>query len=289
MRTEHEMLDVILRTAQQDERIRAVILNGSRANPSAHQDVFQDFDIVYLVTDVAAFRADPGWIKRFGEIMVMQLPDDMQGPPPENQASYAYLLQLMDGNRIDLTLQPISRAAEAVADSLTMVLLDKDNIIPALAPPNESGYLPQPPTAKQFVDCCNEFWWCAPYVAKGLWRGQITYAKSMLDLTLREQLMKMINWFVGVRTGFSKNPGYLGKHLQDRLPPDLWTMLMATYSDAAPVHTWEALYAMSDLFRCVAIPVAGHFGFAYPRGDDERVTAHLKHVRSLPSDATAMY
>lgn len=35
MRSEQEMLDLILDTARQDERIRAVILNGSRANPNA--------------------------------------------------------------------------------------------------------------------------------------------------------------------------------------------------------------------------------------------------------------
>jgi aminoglycoside 6-adenylyltransferase len=289
MRTDQEMLDLILQTARQDERIRAVILNGSRANPNAHGDVFQDFDIVYLVTDVGSFRAEPDWIQRFGEIMVMQLPDDMQDPPPENRESSAYLLQFMDGHRLDLTLQPMSRAAEAVADSLTVALLDKDNLIPLLAPPSEKGYLPKPPTPKQFADCCNEFWWCAPYVSKGLWRDHITYAKFMLDRTLREQLMKMITWYVGVQTAFLRNPGYLGKNLHDCLTPDLWSLLMETYSDSAEGHTWEALFAMGELFRRVAIPVAGHFGFNYPLGDDERVTAHLRHVMTLPRNATAMY
>src|SRR5687767_507179 len=35
MRGEKEMLELILDTASRDERIRAVILNGSRANPNA--------------------------------------------------------------------------------------------------------------------------------------------------------------------------------------------------------------------------------------------------------------
>jgi aminoglycoside 6-adenylyltransferase len=49
------------------------------------------------------------------------------------------------------------------------------------------------------------------------------------------------------------------------------------------------LLATGDLFRRVAIPVAEHFGFEYPYGDDERVSAHLDHVRSLPEDAKEMY
>ncbi len=46
MRAEEEILDLILATARQDECIRAVILNGSRANPNARRDCFQDFDIL---------------------------------------------------------------------------------------------------------------------------------------------------------------------------------------------------------------------------------------------------
>ena len=56
MRSEQEMLDLILETARNDERIRAVIMNGSRANPNALRDPFQDFDIVYLVTETAPPR-----------------------------------------------------------------------------------------------------------------------------------------------------------------------------------------------------------------------------------------
>ena len=46
---------------------------------------------------------------------------------------------------------------------------------------------------------------------------------------------------------------------------------------------------MTELFRRVAIPVAEHFGYDYPYGDDQRVSAHLRHVRTLPRDAKEMY
>jgi aminoglycoside 6-adenylyltransferase len=35
MRTEREMLDLIINTARNDERVRAVIMNGSKVNPNA--------------------------------------------------------------------------------------------------------------------------------------------------------------------------------------------------------------------------------------------------------------
>jgi len=289
MRSDQEMLELILDTAEKDERIRAVILNGSRANPNAPQDIFQDFDVVYIVTDVASFRRDPDWVRVFGELMIMQLPEEMQDPSPCDDGSYVYLMQFADGHRIDLTLFPIAKLHELGRDSLSLLLLDKDGIIEPFPPPTERDYLPRPPTAKAFADCCNEFWWVSTYVAKGLWRGEIIYAKYMLDRIVRDQLMKMLTWWIGVQADFSCSPGKFGRYFQRYLEPELWDMLLQTYSDADYERTWASLHQMCRLFRKVALSVAEHFGLEYPHGDDARVTAHLEHVRRLPRDAKAIY
>jgi aminoglycoside 6-adenylyltransferase len=55
LRPEKEMYDLILGIAQKDERIRAVYMNGSRTNAKAQKDIFQDFDIVYVVTKTSSF------------------------------------------------------------------------------------------------------------------------------------------------------------------------------------------------------------------------------------------
>ena len=289
MRSEQEMIDLILGTARNDERIRVVIMNGSRANPNAPHDFFQDYDIVYVVTDPAPFTRNLEWIKRFGEMMILQLPDDMEDPPPDPDSDYGYLMQFADGNRIDLTIVPIAKASTLGTDSQSILLLDKDGIVPPIPPASDRDYLPKPPTAKAFDDCCNEFWWVSAYVAKGLWRQEFTYARQMLDQHVREELMKMLVWHAGMKAGFTCNPGKYGKYLQKFLAPELWEMLLKTYADASYAHTWEALFAMCALFRKVAREVAEHFGFDYPHTDDQKVTAHLEHVRALPKDAREMY
>ncbi len=111
----------------------------------------------------------------------------------------------------------------------------------------------------------------------------------MLDSYVREQLMKMLDWYVGVKTDFTKSPGKLGKYLEQFLEPEHWQLLLKTYSDDDYDRTWDAMFSMGELFRRTAIPVAQHFGFTYLFGEDERVTAHLRHVRSLPPDAREMY
>lgn len=288
MRSEKEMLDLILTTARSDERIRAVIMNGSRVNPNTPRDILQDFDIIYVVTEVASFRKDEDWIKHFGDLMILQMPEDMRDPPPGEGEAYSYLMQFMDGNRIDLWIVPLTNVNELEADSLSLLLLDKDGIIKPFPPPSEASYLPQPPTARAYFYCCNEFWWVCPYVAKGLWRREIIYAKSMLDQFVREELIKMLTWHIGVQTGFSHNPGKFGKYFQQYLAPNLWDMLLNTYADASFERTWEALFVMGELFRLAAVGVGEHFGFSYPHGDDQRVSAYLRYLRELPENAQDM-
>jgi len=47
------MFDLILSVVKNDKRIRSVILNRSRTNKSIPKDNLQDYDIVYLVTEIS--------------------------------------------------------------------------------------------------------------------------------------------------------------------------------------------------------------------------------------------
>ena len=50
MRSEAEMYDLILRIANEDSRLCAVYMNGSRTNKNVPKDLFQDYDVVYAVS-----------------------------------------------------------------------------------------------------------------------------------------------------------------------------------------------------------------------------------------------
>jgi aminoglycoside 6-adenylyltransferase len=289
MRNEQEILNLILSFAKDDENIRAVVLNGSRANPNAKKDIFQDFDIACLVNDLAPYVRNGSIPAFFGEMLILQEPDNMQDPPPEGNGHYAYLMQFMDGNRIDLSFHSPEKWKSVTNDSLTIVLQDKDNCVGKIAPASDIDYLPKPPTEKQFRDCCNEFWWVSPYVAKGLWRGELTYAKDMMDVAVREQLMKMLTWHFGIKTGFKKAAGKLGKYIKADVEPEIWVELERTYPDANFENIWESLFRMGSLFRRLARSVASSFGFQYPQRDDDNVSAYLRRIKSLPKDSAEIY
>jgi aminoglycoside 6-adenylyltransferase len=283
MRTEQEMLDLILQYAQADDNIRAVLMNGSRANPNIQPDRMQDFDVVYYVRELAPLVHNLAVPAAFGELAILQLPDEMGESAKNPTGSYAYLMQFRDGNRIDLTICPLDALADTGEDSLTVVLMDKDNAAPKLPTPSEDSYLPKPPSAKQYADCCNEFWWLMPYVAKALWRGELVNAQFFLELRRRE-LHKMLDWYYGTLTGYTQSPGKLGKRWQAAFGPELWRMIEQTYADHQPKNIWRALYAMGDVLRQAAQAVAAHHGYAYPAGDDERVNELVRGIEGMGKD-----
>ncbi|MEY2301833.1 aminoglycoside 6-adenylyltransferase [Bacillus tropicus] len=290
MRTEKEMLDLIINTAKEDERIRAVIMNGSRVNPNVKKDCFQDYDVIYVVKDIRSFTSNHNWIHRFGAIMMVQMPEEMSLVPPDGDGKFPYLMQFMDGNRIDLTLVPVDLINNFVRqDSLSKLLLDKDNCMEEFPPASDKDYLIKKPTEKEFLDCCNEFWWCSTNVAKGLWREELSYVKGMLDGPVRDMLIVMLQWHIGMKTDFIVNAGKFGKHFEKYIEKDMWVQFKRTFSNAEYENIWESFFVMGNLFREVANEIANAYGYPYPQGDDGRVTSYLKHVKALPKDSTSIY
>ncbi len=293
MRSEQEMMALILRVAEEDKRIRAVYMNGSRTNENAPRDIFQDYDIVYVVTETESFLADEKWVAHFGELLIMQEPDKMDsmvGKEVDLTRTYAYLMLFKDGNRIDLRLQTNEAMIEEFEkDKLTVILLDKDDCLPVIHDPTDEDYHVQRPTEALFLSSCNEFWWCLQNVAKGIWRDEIPYAKRMFEEVVRVPLDSMVSWSIGIKWDFNISVGKMGKYFKRYLPENEWEMYERTYSGSDVDPFWESIFVACELFRILAKKVAEHFSWNYPRAEDENITSYLKQVRNLPSYAKEVF
>lgn len=279
------LLARVLDVARADARVRAVVLTGSRADANAPADPWRDHDVLYVVDDVTPFRADPAWVDVFGERAILQRPDAMFGAAPRPDGGDAWLMLFTDGARLDLTLLPVAALRTFVHDGPALVLHDPDGVVPAPPPVGAPHHVPAPPTPAAFGDVCNEFWWVAPYVAKGLLRGETTYAHHHLDVVLRDQLLTLLGWAVAAASDGRYGPGKHGRELRWRLPADTWARLEATYAGADAGATWDALDAMADLFDDVARDLAHRYAFDYPERDAERVRRHLGRLRAEATGA----
>ncbi|SEF72823.1 aminoglycoside 6-adenylyltransferase [Paenibacillus sp. UNC499MF] len=289
MRSEQEMFDLVLDVAKKDSRVRAVGLNGSRTNPNVPKDIFRDYDIVYLVTDMESFINDPDWVNVFGERLIMQTPENMALFPNDLGNRFSYLMLFEDGNRIDMMLIPLEeKEVYCREDKLTVILLDKDNDLPEVPPPTDEDYWVQRPDAQRYADCCNEFWWVSTYVAKGLWRQEILYAIDHMNL-VRAMLLQMLEWKVGIDTGFSLSIGKNSKFLNRYLDEESWNKLLSTYENGSYEEVWQALHVMGEMFEPVALQVAAEFGYGYPADEAEKIKRYVRDVQLLAPDARDMY
>lgn len=293
MRTEQEMYDLILGIANKDNRIRAVYMNGSRANPNAKKDIFQDYDIVYVVTETASFIKDEGWINVFGDPIIIQEPDKldkMQGREVDFNSCYGYLMQFTDGNRIDLHIQSIGALqADYGNDKLTVPLLDKDNCLPKINPPSDKDYWVKKPSYGQYYSRCNNFWWVAPYCAKGLWREEILFTIEFMNSYVRQELLTMLSWYAGSQTDFGVSIGKANKLLKKYVSPDVWTRLMSTFDMSDYSSSWNALITTCELFSEFAPEVGRVLDYEYNYEEAERSFEFIKHIKDLPKDAKNIY
>lgn len=293
MRTEKEMYDLILMIAQKDERIRAVYMNGSRTNTKAPKDIFQDFDIVYVVTETSSFIQDDKWISLFGDLLMIQEPDKNDyhvGMAMDFDRSYGYLMLFTDRNRIDLHIETVDAMSDNyLQDKLTVPLLDKDNILQGIPKPTDRDYWVQKPTDALYFSCCNDFWWCLQNVGKGIWRDELPYAKQMFEQVIRARLDEMVSWWIGSKHDFQVSPGKLGKYFKSYLPDQYWEMYKETYSDHDYENFWNSIFVACELFRELAQDVARSLSYTYPIKDDMNMTEYLKHIRQLPASAERIY
>ncbi|MBO4407614.1 MAG: aminoglycoside 6-adenylyltransferase [Clostridia bacterium] len=277
MRTDREMLDLIVGVAESEESVRAVLLGGSRTDPDAAKDVYRDFDIVYLVKDVSLYWDDEEWIeKKFGKPALLQKPESMRLIPPDGDGNYVYLMLFPDGNRIDLTF------TEAVPEDdgePVLVLLDKDGILPEYRADPGYWYV-EKPDQKLFSNCCNEFYWCLQNAAKGLARREAPYAMDMRDWYVRDMLIRMISWRIGVARDFRVSVGKHGKRFRLLLPEEEYRRYLATYSGAELEEAWDALFRMTGLFGDTARFVAGEMGFSFREEEEKAARDYLGRVRS---------
>jgi len=293
MRTDQEMFNLIINVAKQDERIRAVYMNGSRTNPNVPKDIFQDYDIVYVVSETKPFYENETWIDCFGQRLYMQMPEKMdflRGGDYNFDDVYGWLIQFADGNRLDLHVESISYALNHILeDKLCVILLDKDNILPMIPQSTDEDYHVRKPSENDYMCDCNNFWWCLNNVAKGLWREEIPYVMDMINYHIRPHLVKMLSWKIGIETDYSYSLGKSGKYMYRFLTKEMWECFLDTYSDGNIEHIWDATLAMCDLFDEVASEVADKLGYFYNQEEADSSRKFLEHVRRLPKDANAIY
>ncbi|MDP4145492.1 MAG: aminoglycoside 6-adenylyltransferase [Bacillota bacterium] len=281
MRSESEILNQILDFANSEDSVRAVMLNGSRINVNAPKDIMQDYDVVFFIKNIEelSYKLNQDWIHRFGELVILQQNNFQDG-------SYIFLMQFQDGIRIDLRFSDINNIEEVTSeDTLSKILLDKDNIAPGLSLPNDSCHYVNMPTQKEFEKVLNESWWIQTYIAKGIWRDELPLAKYMFDVILIDCIRKLLSWHIGIRYQWKINVGKCGKWFKRLLSEEIYREFISLYPGIEYEEMWQSLFAAGGFIRKVGSELANDLRYSYPVNDDNNVTEYIKRIKALPANA----
>lgn len=266
MRDETEMLDLILQTAK-TLQVKAVAMSGSRINPKAPKDEFQDYDVVYIVDYLDNLMSDLSWLDLFGKRLI--------GQHVLLDQRHLYLMLFEDGNRIDLTLCPKEHIKEWVdSEAGFTVLEDPEHLFEPYSQKLERFWI-HPATDTDFKNSCNEFWWVSAYVVKGICRNQLIYATDHLYGICQQELLKVMAWQVASNKGtvdVGKNYKYLFKYL----PTEKEKEISALLDFSSVEKLTKSLFATMQLFHEEAQSLAQKMGFDYDKEVAEKMIEYAE-------------
>jgi aminoglycoside 6-adenylyltransferase len=292
---EDRLIQRLKRWGKSKYSVRAVILTSSRANPYANVDIFSDYDIILVVTDILPYSEDRSWLGNFGDVLVVYRDPIRRW---HGFGKFAYITQYEDGTKIDFTLWPIEILRRINEDPELpqdldigyKVLLDKDDITQGMKSPTYMAYIPSPPTEVEYHELIEVFFHEATYVAKHLWRGDLMTAKYNLDYVMKMKKLRVIlEWSVEIDHNWSLKMGAYGRGLKNFVKPERWSKLESTYVGAGMQENWEALFQTIALFRETAIEVGANLGYPYLNDLDRRMLAYLKTVKDLDPKANRIH
>ena len=265
-RSEVQMLRLILQVAE-NIQVEAVAMSGSRTNPKAPKDEFQDYDVVYVVDDLDNLTSDLSWLDQFGTRIIEQ--HNVLG----NRRLYLMLFE--DGNRIDLTLCPTEYIQEWVdSEAGFTVLEDKKGLFEPYFP-SPQRFWTSPASAIDFENACNEFWWVSAYVVKGICRKQLLYATDHLYGICQQEFLKVLAWRVAADEGtidIGKNYKYLFQYLPAEKEKEFSNLL--DFSSVEKIT--QSLFSTMNLFHREAQILAQKMGFAYDKEVAEKMMRYAE-------------
>ena len=266
MRTEAEMLDVILKISE-TLQVEAVAMSGSRTNQKASKDEFQDYDVVYVVENLDELIIDLSWLDQFGKRIIEQhvLLDHRR----------LYLMLFEDGNRIDLTLCPKDHIQEWVDSEANYTVLEDKMGLFMPHSPSPQRYWADPASQIDFEKVCNEFWWVSAYVVKGIHRKQLIYATDHLYGNCQQELLKVLAWQLTADKG-TIDVGKNYKHLFQYLPAEKEKEFSNLLDFSSLDKITQSLYATMELFHQEAQILAQKMGFDYDKEVAEKMIQYAK-------------
>lgn len=264
MSSYESIFNKILSFAEQCDRVRAVILFGSRARLLKPADKYSDYDLIFFVKQTEYFLYEDAWLDQIAEYQI-----SFTEPTAVNGFERRVFFEnAMD---FDFLFYPEEKARQ-VTESKTVqswyargyrILVDKigyENLVVQQALPDADKTLM---SSREFLNIVNTFWFHAVWSSKKLLRGEIWPAKNCIDNYMKELLRQMAECHVKAHHGPSYDTWHEGRFFDQWADSLLLSELQLAYGGYDRNSLSSALWKTMDLFRTVAREAASRMDYTY--------------------------
>ena len=282
MRSEEEVIDAVLNEAREDEAVRAVI----RTDLFPKRE-FGYYNFYFVVSDIKKYDNDV-FADCFGERILLYRGDRNYPELFPNNAK-AHLMVFSDG--ITIAINAMDKEAFLsgyyggqksenvwIGDTY-LKILDKDGILPEIERLEEKQtWFAQKPSAEEFSETCNEFWWVLKTFAEYTSRKELPSAMYYLNVAVRDLLNKVIRWDLFLRAGQPVDMGILDSNMEKLLDGEEFSLYKKTYPTADYESIWEALDSVVELWSMITEDVSKRCGYTYSKDVEAKMIRFIKDL-----------
>lgn len=287
IKSQEQIINMIVNWAVQTANIRAVILAGEHGNHQINSNPLATYHFQCIVNELNTMIWQEEWLQTFGEPLTTL--QHIRHHSVTGAVACTQNVLYTDGIEIEFQIYPVSEWENQIdneSSSTTIpgyqVLLDKDHRIQdSIVVPEQQSVRLNKPVRHEYEQIQHEFWWYCMQTAKSLLQQQMLLAKYQLDHILRiRYLEKMLDWYAGSQHQWDIMYHHDRVGYRQQLEPELAQALVQTYAGNHVEENWNSLLHMIHLFRTLSVYVAEVTGYTYDHEQDQRMITYLHQLKN---------
>ena len=283
MDIQHPLLKKAVKWASGEEAIRAVVITGSQARADDSIDEYSDLDIQIITLDIEAYIADDSWLDALGEVWIRF--------PLFEDVPYR-LVWFANGYKVDFQFMSVdSLRAEIDSGALSdeyqrgyIVALDKDGLYRGLPPSPQVFPAPPAPEADEVLATINEFWFEAIHVAQFIRRREFWVVKHR-DWTMKEDLLRLLEWHARATRGGKINTWLLGKRIEQWADDETVRAIREIWTGWEARSLWRGLLTQLTLFRRLSLELSAMLGINCHDATQQKIERYIRRLYEEDQDA----
>lgn len=264
-----------------NEGLYAALIIGSQSREDHPADEFSDLDVIMLVDDPHSLLQSNEWLEQIGQVHISFMENTIGGAKERR-------ILFDDALDVDFLILSKRNLEEAVKTGEIEILkkgycvlidkIDLEHNLPALLI-KKSHYTLLSET--QFINLTNDFWYHAIWTEKKLMRGEFWTAKSCVDTYMKGKLLTLIECHAHALHGLNYDTWHNGRFIEEWAEDWVIQKLSGCYAHYERNDIQNSLLETMNLFRTVALEIAGKLNYKYPTEADKYAAAWVTKALHL--------